>query len=70
MMNKNTWSEWCNSVVTSLARIQSLSANQTVTLNNIEKTLASYQRMQKRMLYVMLIGFVAVIGNGILLFYK
>lgn len=70
MMNKQTWSAWCGSVVNSLTRIQTLGANQTVTLNNLEKSLASYHRMQKRMLYVMCIGFVAVIGNGLLLFYK
>ena len=70
MVRQAAWYEWCGNVVNALARIQSLTADHSVTLNNIEKSLVSYHKMQKRMLYMMLIGFMAVIGNGLLLFYK
>jgi hypothetical protein len=55
-MNENQWNVWCRSVHERLTKI--------------EKTLASYHKVQKRMLYMMGLGFVAVLVNGILLFYK
>ena len=55
-MDSYQWNIWCQGVIT--------------RLNNIEKSLKTYQRLQKRMLYLILIGFVAVLGNGLLLYYK
>lgn len=70
MVRQDAWYEWCSNVVNALARIQSLTADHSVTLNNIEKSLVSYHKMQKRMLYLIAIGFFTVITNGLLLFYK
>tara|TARA_R110002020_G_scaffold448837_1_gene661761 strand:+ start:53 stop:220 length:168 start_codon:yes stop_codon:yes gene_type:complete len=55
-MNEQDWNAWCLSVVGRITKI--------------EKTLKSYHKTQKRMLYMMGIGFVAVLLNGLLLFYK
>jgi len=55
-MQANDWATWCNDVV--------------LRLTNVEKTLKAYHKTQKRMLYMIAIGFVTVLGNGLLLFYK
>ena len=55
-MNEQDWNGWCLSV--------------TKRLGNIEKSLTSYHKTQKRMLYVLAIGFTAVLINGLLLFYQ
>lgn len=55
-MDATGWNAWCKAV--------------NDRLTKIEKTLASYHKVQKRMLYIMGLGFVTVLVNGILLFYK
>ena len=55
-MDENQWNAWCRDVVK--------------RLTNVEKTLTIIDKRQKRMLYVVLVGFVAVLSNGLLLFYK
>lgn len=55
-MDVDAWTIWCNTVVN--------------RLTNLEKSLKSYHKLQKRMLYLMFIGFVTVIVNGVLLYYK
>ena len=52
-MNEQQWNIWCRSVVN--------------RLTNVEKTLLSYHKIQKRMLYIIGIGVVAVLLNGLLL---
>lgn len=55
-MNEHGWNNWCRAV--------------DKHLTNIEKTLLAYRKLQRRMLVVMGIGFIAVMINGLLLFYK
>ena len=63
-MDKSTWYTWCNEVVTSLVR-------QTQSLNNIQETLDSYNKLTKRMLWVMMLTNTGlVILNGLLLHYN
>jgi hypothetical protein len=52
-MNQEEWHTWCQDV--------------TQKLGNLEKTLLTYHRIQKRMLYVILTGM--VLSSGLLLFY-
>ena len=52
----NYWYKWCNEV--------------SDKLTNLEKSLLTLKKQQKRMLYIVALGFVTVIGNGVLLFYK
>ncbi len=54
-MNEAEWNAWCRLIAERVGKI--------------EKTLASYQKMQKRMLYTILAAFTAVIGFDLLLFY-
>ena len=55
-MDQTEWNAWCRTV--------------TSRIGNVEKTLKSYHKVQKRMLYIMGLGFVTVLVYGILLFYK
>ena len=50
-MNQEEWHIWCRDVSDKLA--------------NLEKTLKSYHKIQKRMLYIILTGM--VLKNGLLL---
>jgi len=58
------WNTWIN-------HLGSTTANTSVTVSNIEKTLKEYRTVSKRMLWFNTILMLGVIGlNGILLFYK
>ena len=50
------WYKWCDEV--------------SEKLTNLEKSLLTLKKQQKRMLYLVALGFVTVIVNGVLLFYK
>lgn len=53
-MNQEEWHIWCRDVTQRLA--------------NLEKTLKAYNKMQKRMLFVLITG--TVLSNGLLLYFK
>jgi len=55
-MDQQQWYVWCKDVADRLGKI--------------EKSLLAYHKLQKRMLYVIMIGFTAVLGNGLLLYYS
>lgn len=58
------WNTW-------VKHLGSTSANTSVKVSNIEKTLKEYQTTNKRMLWFNTLLLLGVIGlNGILLFYK
>ncbi len=58
------WNTW-------IKHLGSTSANTSVTVSNIEKTLKEYHTINKRMLWITQILLIGVIGlNGLLLFYK
>lgn len=58
------WNTW-------VKQLGSTTANTSVTVSNIEKTLKEYQTTNKRMLWFNTLLLLGVIGlNGILLFYK
>jgi hypothetical protein len=58
------WNTW-------VKHLGSTTANTSVTVSNIEKTLKEYQTTNKRMLWFNTLLLLGVIGlNGILLFYK
>ena len=58
------WNAW-------ISQLANTSANTSVKLSNIEKTLKEYHTINKRMLWITQILLIGVIGlNGLLLFYK
>lgn len=58
------WNAW-------VSQLANTSANTSVKVSNIEKTLKEYKTVSKRMLWFNTILMLGVIGlNGILLFYK
>ena len=58
------WNTW-------VKHLGSTTANTSVTVSNIEKTLKEYQTTNKRMLWFNTLLLLGVIGlNGLLLFYK
>lgn len=54
-MDERQWNAWCRDVVK--------------RITNVEKTLAAYNRLQKRMLWLITFGFTAVLIIDLLLFY-
>ena len=52
-MDTDDWYRWCTDI--------------TVRVQNVEKSLLTYNKLQKRMLYVMIIGFLVVLSYGVLL---
>ena len=54
-MNEHQWNAWCRDVVK--------------RITNVEKTLASYNKLQKRMLWLIAFGFSVVLISDLLLFY-
>ena len=52
-MDADDWYRWCTDI--------------TVRVQNVEKSLLTYDNLQKRMLYVMITGFLVVLGYGVLL---
>tara|TARA_R100000005_G_C4928581_1_gene158608 strand:- start:226 stop:393 length:168 start_codon:yes stop_codon:yes gene_type:complete len=54
-MDEQQWNAWCRDVVK--------------RITNVEKTLAAYNKTQKRMLWLLGFGFTAVLTVDLLLFY-